>query len=105
MGFLQAAALTLYVVCFSFAVRGIGEWTSANKIFVGPIISPIIFLLAFIVSALVCGFIAFGYPVHLFLNNGRKNAWRVLFWNAIWLVAFLAAFLAAGLAFSPSALF
>jgi len=92
-GFLQASALALYVGLFAIVVQRAQLWAQANKVMLGPATGITLFLLAFVVSALICGSLAFGYPAFLFFSNKKGAAVRTVLWNIAWLLVFLGAFL------------
>ncbi len=93
VGLLQAAGLVSYVSFFAFAVSTSANWFQARGIEEpGPMLGMSIFLLAFVLSAAVCGSLFLGYPLVLFSRNQRAEAvWTVL-WTLCWLALFLGAF-------------
>lgn len=93
IGFLQAAGITFYVNVFAIAVELLQPWFMTNQ-GLGPASGIVLFLLAFVFSALVCGAVALVYPIYLVLEEEWKRAVRVIFWTAGWLFVFLTVILA-----------
>jgi hypothetical protein len=92
-GFLQASALALYISLFAIVAQRVQLWAQANNVVLEPATGITLFLLAFIVSALICGSLAFGYPIFLFFSNKKGAAVKTVLWNIAWLLVFLGAFL------------
>ncbi len=95
IGFLQAVGVALYVSFFAVAVRTIGQWSEMHKTQPSPVFGIILFLLAFIISGIICISMLFGYPAYLFFGNNKSNAVKTILWSLAWLVIFFAGFLAA----------
>ncbi len=95
--FLEAAGVTAYVILFAIAVQSVQAWFMLHQVFPSPVLSLILVLLAFIVSALVCGSLVLLYPLKLFSAGRKDDAWEILFWSGGWLILFL--FLAGLVAF------
>ncbi|MBI2024198.1 hypothetical protein HYT00_02335 [Candidatus Giovannonibacteria bacterium] len=91
VAFAEALGVTLYVSTFSLLVNNIPRWIGV-QVSPNPILSIIIFLLTFIISALICGSIVFLYPILLFFDNKKSDALKIVLWTAIWLATFLPAF-------------
>ena len=52
-------------------------------------LGPVFFLVLFIVSALICGLIALGYPAYLYLQHKQtKRALRLVGYTVAWLAWF-----------------
>ena len=96
LGLFQAAGLTLYVSIFAITGHLIEQWLKAEGIQLQPPLAIIIFLLAFIISAIVSASIVFAYPIFLFFGNEKDEAVRVVLWSLGWLIVSFAAFLFAG---------
>lgn len=90
--FLEAAGVTAYVVVFALTVQNLQAWLLAHNAFPSPVLSIVLFLLAFVVSALICGSLVFLYPVRLFSAGQKKQALQVFLGSAVWLLVFLALF-------------
>ena len=80
-GFLQALGVTLYC---SFV--GVFFW-KGNEIFDKPdrYIGPVMFLLLFIASAMICALMVFYKPYLLFFDGKKKEALEVVVNTAAWL--------------------
>ena len=52
---------------------------------------PVLLLLLFIISASVTGLLVLGKPIHLYLNNFKREAFTLFFATLGWLVLFLVA--------------
>ncbi len=84
-GFLQALGVSLYIglVGLFFA--------NAEKI-VGNLdvpVGPILFLLLFSVSALICSLLVFYKPYKLFVEGKKKEALSTVISTAVWLFVLL----------------
>jgi hypothetical protein len=86
IGFLQALGVTAYC-----SALGLFFW-GAEKVFpkVDNFFAPVLFLLLFSVSALVCGLIVFKKPYDLFFAGKKKEAVGIVVNTALWLLFFLA---------------
>jgi len=88
--FLQALATFAYVlVIVEIMNNGQKLFGNANNLLGG-----VAMLMLLVVSAAVCGFLVFGKPVMLFLENQKKEALKLLYLTIGWLVAFTAIILA-----------
>ena len=92
-GLFQAAALTAYVSAFAIIAQAMQRWLAGAHSIPDPVASIILFLLAFLVSALICGAIALRYPLILFFAEKKHDALKVVVWTAGWLALFFAVFL------------
>ncbi len=90
-GFLQTLGITFY--CFLVGLF----FGQANKFFPkqDPFLAPVLFLILFSASALICGLIVFYKPYRLFFEGKKKEAIDVVVYTAIGLIiaAILAFFL------------
>src|SRR3990167_10814964 len=85
VSFLQALGLTIYV-----SLVGLLMW-QGNTIFgtINSFLGPTLFLLVFVLSAVVCGLLFGYYPFILWWEEKEtKKAIRVVFYTAGWLVFF-----------------
>ena len=89
IGFLQAAGLTLYVAGFAIFATHIQEWARARGV-ASPTLGITIFLLAFVISALISGSLLLGYPLVLFFGGKKAEALKIVLWSALWLLVCLA---------------
>jgi hypothetical protein len=94
LGLFQAAGLILYVSIFAFAFQFFQQWADAKNFEpTSPLFPIIAFLLAFIISAIICSSIMFAYPVRLFFVGNRNAAFRTILWSLGWLLTFFIIFL------------
>ncbi len=90
---MQALGIAGYVLIFVTLATHAGSILPAQPFEHHPAFGMMAFLIAFVVSALVCSSLALGYPAHLFFGGERKAALHVVLWTAVWLVvAFIAIF-------------
>lgn len=85
-GFLQAAGLAFYVMIFATCVQQVQSWFLLRAVQPGPVMSIVLFLLAFVISALICSSLILGYPILLFSEGKRREAVRTVLWSLLWLV-------------------
>lgn len=86
IGSLQALGIALYVGLFASVITLTenSEWLHG---FEPPMpFGPILFLLAFIISASICGGAMFGYPLCLFLHEKKREAVHTVLWSIGWLI-------------------
>lgn len=85
LGFLQALGVAAYC-----SLIGLILWQGSN-IFpkVNPYFGPVMFLLLFSTSALVCGLMVFYKPYKLFFAGKKKGAANVVISTSLWLFLFL----------------
>ena len=93
---LQAAGLVLYVSLFASTVQQFGQWSMTRSVQVGPVLGITVFLLAFIISAIICSSIALAYPIFLFFGGKQKDAVKIVLSTLVWLIVFFIAFLIIG---------
>ena len=86
VGFVQAAGLTLYVTVFATLVQHVQNWFLLRDVQPGPIMSIALFLLAFVISALICGSLILGYPLLLFSSGKHHEAMKAVLWSLLWLI-------------------
>lgn len=82
--FLQALGVSLYCIL-------IGTFFSqANHIFpkVDQVFAPILFLILFSASALICTIIVFYKPYKLFFSGKKNEAAEIVIYTAVWLFVF-----------------
>jgi hypothetical protein len=92
IGLMQALGLILYVSLFSLSANIVLPLFKMRFESTGPIIPMILFLSAFVTSALICGSIAFGYPSYLFFQGKKEVAIPIVLWNIAWLIIAFAVF-------------
>ena len=63
---------------------------NAEKIFgtMKNIIGPIAFLLLFVTSAAITGFLVLGQPIILYVDNQRREAVKLFIYTVAWLFVF-----------------
>lgn len=88
IAFAQAVGLTAYVALVALFMQNAQNWFGPQK--ESPILGPMVFLLVFVVSALISASLMLGYPAILFFKGKRKTALKIVLQSAGWLVFFLA---------------
>ena len=88
--FFQALGVTIYC-----SLIGLMFWQGNNFIpRPDPYFGPVMFLLLFIVSALICALMVFYQPYELFFADKKKEAARLVLYTTGWLfLSFLLFFL------------
>lgn len=85
VSFLQALGLFIYISLVSTVFWKGNEWIGPVTTFLGPMLV----LMLFVVSALICGFIAFRYPFYLFWEKkNTKKAVMIVGYTIAWMVLF-----------------
>jgi hypothetical protein len=97
IGLAQATGLAVYVLAFVTIAWNIVPHFEHR---IAPLFGAMMFLTAFVTSALICGSILLGYPILLALKGQIKDAVQIVAWSAAWLVALLLVCLTAGLLIS-----
>ena len=85
VGLVQATSVAAYVLFFALIASNLTNWLP-NPPVVFAIMS---FLIAFIISALVCASLVFGYPVILALRGQISRAVEVVVWSGVSLLLIL----------------
>lgn len=98
IGLLQAIGLAAYVATFAFLAVHAQSWFSVNGFPPHPVVGILLFLLAFIISALISGAIIFAYPTLLFFDGKRLAAFHILLWSVLWLLVIFGLVAAVGIA-------
>ncbi len=86
LGLLQAAGVLAYVT-------GVGSVVANGDRLFGEMkttLGPVAFLLLFVVSACVTGFLVLGLPAFFFVKGRQREAVLLFFSTLGWLVVFLA---------------
>lgn len=86
VGFLQAIGVSVYIGLFAFIAFRVQHWTQTHPFLIHPIAGITLFLLAFVISAVICGSIVLIYPITLFFGGQKVDSLKVLFWNAVGLI-------------------
>ncbi len=101
LAFFQALGLALYVGLFAIFAIHVPPWFEKNQA-THPALGIILFLLAFVISAVISGSIILGYPIFLFFEGRRKDALKIVLWSVVWLLLFLGIFVIITLISLPS---
>lgn len=80
--FLQALGVVLYTSGVSYLMLNGESLFGKMKNFWGPLL----FLMLFIVSALITSMLVFGRPVYLYFEGKKKEGITLLFYTAGWLI-------------------
>ncbi|MDD4996238.1 MAG: hypothetical protein PHW15_02070 [Patescibacteria group bacterium] len=90
---LWSLANSLGTVLYVFIISQI--LLSGEKIFgkMEDLWGPFIFLLLFVFSAAIVGLLIFGKAIHLYLDNQKKEAFKLLFCTIGWLFLVVVIFL------------
>lgn len=87
IGLIQASGLALYVGLFAALIQQIQNWFPPTGVQLPPGMGIVLFLLAFVISALICGSLILGYPILLFSSGKHREAVKIVLWSLLWLVA------------------
>ena len=83
LSFFQAAFVTVYCVAIVFFINLLSpNVTSAANSFLGAFL----FLMLFVVSALITGGVVLGYPAYLALNKNFERAVKLLVAVTLWMI-------------------
>ncbi|MFA5163652.1 MAG: hypothetical protein WC441_03970 [Patescibacteria group bacterium] len=83
---LSALGVLVYIFLLSLFMN------NGNKIFGAEdnnMLAPILFLMLFVFSALVTGFLILGKPIMMYLDNEKKSALKLLFYTGVCLFVLL----------------
>lgn len=83
IGFFQATGLLVYIFLIAEFFR-LAPILFGGTIFVA-FVSIILFLLLFVISALISGALILGYPVVLFFEGKKIEAIKTILWSLVWL--------------------
>ncbi len=85
LAFLQATGLLVYITLVSLFM------INANKIFgpIGNFLGPMAFLLLFVVSAMISGFLVLGRAGFLFWEKKYKEAFALVGWTLAFCISYL----------------
>lgn len=86
IGFIQAIALSLCITFFSVSLFRVQAWAHFHNISLSPILGILLFLLMFVISALISTSIIFAHPITLFFDGNKRDASGIIFWSVVWLV-------------------
>jgi len=86
ISFLQALGLVVYCSIVGFALAHGEQWFSKIPQYFAPLLS----LLLFSTSALVCGLITLSYPIILSLKKKQPiKALKLILYTVLWLISFI----------------
>jgi|SRR3989344_2492459 len=85
IGFLQACGLTLYILFIVMIMNFVSEKDFSSNL----VLVPAIFLMLFVISALLSASLILAYPIMLLFNGRKEVAVKIVLWSGIWLVVFL----------------
>ncbi len=93
LGFLQAFEVAGYCLAVGlFIWQGDRVFSKFNHF-----LAPVLFLLLFSVSTLICGLLVFYRPYRLFFEDKKKDAVELVLFTTLWLFFFFLAFLASAI--------
>jgi hypothetical protein len=84
---IQALGLTAYISLVALFMQNAENWFGPQK--GNEMFGIMIFLLIFVISALISASIMLGYPATLFFQGKRKTALNIVLQSVGWLVLFL----------------
>jgi hypothetical protein len=84
LGLRNSLATAIYVVIVAMIMY------NAQKIFgtMKSIIGPVAFLLLFVTSAAITGFLVLGQPIMLYVDNQRRDGVQLFIYTIAWLLVF-----------------
>lgn len=94
IGFVQAAGVSIYVTLLAVTFQFLQARPFVQNLHLDPPVSIIIFLLTFIISALICSASVFAYPIYLFSNSRGGEAAKTVAWTGFWLIIIFVLFVA-----------
>jgi|SRR5665647_1519499 len=95
-GLYQSLGLIAYVMLVVFLLNWLSS-TFGNKTVGNNPLFIAIFLLVFVLSALITGSIVLAYPIILFTRKMFKEAWWVLIFTVLWIIFYVIIFLTVSL--------
>ena len=94
ISFLQALGLVAYCSLVGLVLAYGNQWFGKIPQYFAPLLS----LLLFSTSALICALITLSYPIILFLKNKQPvKALKLIFYTVLWLVFFFSIIIAVNL--------
>jgi len=86
MGLFQALVIIIYCFLVGLIFWKGNTWFGKMDFYLGPVL----FLVLFILSALICGLTAFAYPIYIFWEEkNTSKALRIIGFTSIWLFVFV----------------
>lgn len=95
-GLYQSLGLIAYVMLVVFLLNWL-SLTFGNKTVGNSPLFIAIFLLVFVLSALITGSIVLAYPIILFTRKMFREAWWVLIFTVLWIIFYVIIFLTVSL--------
>lgn len=95
-GLYQSLGLIAYVMMVVFLLNWLSTTFSSKTTGNSPLFIAI-FLLVFVLSALITGSIVLAYPIILFTRKMFKEAWWVLIFTVLWIIFYVIIFLTVSL--------
>ncbi len=89
IGLIQASGVALYITLFVSTVMHFGSSFEDDV----PFVTPIIFLMTFVTSALICGSLILAYPIWQIVQDRVKDAALIVAWSIAWLLVILLSFI------------
>lgn len=86
-GFAQAIGLLFYINLVAWFFERAPRFFGSGA---PPVLAASLFLLFFVISALISSSLILGYPLLLFLENRKKEALAVAGWSLFFMVALFA---------------
>lgn len=95
-GLYQALGLIAYVILVVLLLNWL-SLTFNNKLVANNPVFIAVFLLIFVLSALITGSIVLAYPIILFTKKMYKEAWWILIFTVLWIIFYIIIFLTVSL--------
>lgn len=89
LGFVQGTSLIVYLLIVSAVMERLATRFGNNQSFVGPVV----YLLFFIISAVISATIVLGQSGILFWEKKFKESFKLLAWTVFWCSIYLTIFL------------
>jgi hypothetical protein len=87
-GLYQSLGLAAYCILIAFIMNNLSKLFPNNNVPIN-LLQPFIFLIIFLVSALITGSIALGYPISLAFKKNIKEAAFIVLSTVLWSILFL----------------
>jgi hypothetical protein len=82
---INALAQVTYITCIALLMRNAQRFFGKAE---DTMMAPIIFLLLFVISALISGLLILGKPIMLFMDGSKKDALHMLLYTLGFLIVF-----------------
>lgn len=87
IAFAQSLGLVAYVFLLASIVQNAQNWFGPKD--PSPMFGIMVFLLTFVISALISASLILGYPIFLFIKGKKKTAIKMVLQSIGWLIVFL----------------